>query len=73
MGTGARFGTPPLRLMDLGTGQIFLDMGANLKNGAGMQCSGGWEGTFGLEITLIPRVFNNVFIFICLKYFFYFY
>ena len=36
MGTGARFGTPPLRLMDLGTGQIFLDMGANLKNGAGI-------------------------------------
>jgi len=36
VGTGARFGTPPLRLLDLSTGHIFMDMGANLKNGAGM-------------------------------------
>eukprot|EP00088_Acartia_fossae_P038136 TRINITY_DN3943_c0_g1_i1.p1 TRINITY_DN3943_c0_g1~~TRINITY_DN3943_c0_g1_i1.p1 ORF type:complete len:481 (+),score=108.66 TRINITY_DN3943_c0_g1_i1:386-1828(+) len=36
VGTGARFGTPPLRILDLGTGEVILDMGSNLKNGAGM-------------------------------------
>ena len=35
VGTGARFGTPPLRILDLGTGEVILDMGSNLKNGAG--------------------------------------
>jgi len=36
VGTGARYGVAPLRLLDLATSQIVLDMGNELKNGAGM-------------------------------------
>jgi len=36
VGTAATRGTPPLRLFDLMQGRLVLDMGAELRNGAGM-------------------------------------
>jgi len=36
VGTAATRSTPPLRLYDLGSGQHLMDLGVELKNGAGM-------------------------------------
>jgi len=36
VGTAGQRGTPPLRLFDLGSGQVVVDLGRDLRNGAGM-------------------------------------